>query len=301
MITDPQYLSVSGLLKARPAEEGGERVLYMEASNETTDLQGERVLAKSLAESAEHFLRYGNLDLDHRTLIAPRGPGDNPYLWEIGRPVDARIDGSATFVKAVLYQGDGPMAENANMVWDSLTRINPPARWYPSVGGQILGRSREIDPMTKAIVNLITRVRWTNIGLSRTPVNPAVPPVAMVPAEVFAKCCTPGGFDLDLAKALEAGYGTDVAGLVDGAALRTQSLDRQPQATLPVQLKPAQIRDILAKRMHPQTLAEHLIEAHGVPEDDALAHARGFLRDLFQNRSTGDADVRLPSPARRTA
>ncbi|MCK7579889.1 MAG: hypothetical protein MZV65_32130 [Chromatiales bacterium] len=89
------------------------------------------MLAKSLAESADHFLRYGNLDLDHRTLIAPRGPGDNPYLWEIGRPVDARIDGSATFVKAVLYQGDGPMAENASTVWASLTRINPAGALVP--------------------------------------------------------------------------------------------------------------------------------------------------------------------------
>ena len=78
---------------------------------------------------------------------------------------------------------------------------------------------------------------------------------------------------------------------VGGAALRTQSLDRQPQLTVPTQftlpipLEPERIRDILAKRMHPQALAEHQIEAHGVPEDEALAHARGFLRDLFRPHS----------------
>ncbi|MCK7579888.1 MAG: hypothetical protein MZV65_32125 [Chromatiales bacterium] len=48
MNSDPQYLSISGLLKARPAEEGGERVLYMEASNETTDLAG-RARARQIA------------------------------------------------------------------------------------------------------------------------------------------------------------------------------------------------------------------------------------------------------------
>jgi len=274
-----QFLSIPGLFKARPAEENGERVLYMEASNETTDLQGERVLAKSLADSTAHFLRYGNLDLDHRTLLPPR-VGEHPLRWEIGQPVEARVDGARTFVKAKLYQGDSQLAESANLVWDSLTKLTPAARWYPSVGGQILGRSAEVDPLTKARVNLITKVRWTNIGLSRTPVNPAVPPVATVPAEMFAKCCTAGGFDLDLLdKALEAGYGTDVAGLTDGAALRGQSLDTAVQSTLP--LTPEQTRDLLAKRLSSRALADYLIQAHGVPEDEALIRAREFLRDLF--------------------
>lgn len=278
----PQYLCISGLLKARPAEEGGQRYLYMEASNEATDLQGERVLAKSLSDSAEHFLRYGNIDIDHRTLL-PARPGENPYLWEIGQPVDARIDGQQTFVKAVLYTGDGPTAQNANMVWDSLTRQQPPARWYPSVGGQILERSSDIDPLTKARVNLVTRVRWTNLGISRTPVNPAVPSVATVPVGVLTKCCTPAGLDLDLAKALEAGYGTDSAALAGGAALRTQSLDDQVQATLPSYLE---ARDRLAKRMRPATLADQLVaDFPALSHDDALALVRRFLRDLQTARN----------------
>jgi hypothetical protein len=181
------FLFVSGLFKARPAEEAGERVLYMEASNEHVDLQGERVLAKSLRESSDHFLAYGNLDLDHRTLLPPRGAGDNPYLWEIGRPVEVTSDADRTMVKAVLYKGDGRVAENANMVWESMVGISPPARWYPSVGGQILERGTAQDPLTKADVRVVKRVRWTNIGLSRTPVNQALPPVSTIPAEVFVE------------------------------------------------------------------------------------------------------------------
>jgi hypothetical protein len=231
-MSEHEYLFISGLFKAEAAEEGGERVIYMEASNESVDLQGERVLAKSLRDSADHFLKYGNIDLDHRTLRGSAAPGDNPYLWEVGRPLEVTANKGRTLVKAAIYKGEGKAAENANLLWDSMTRLSPPARWYPSVGGQILERGSEIDPLTKATINLVKRVRWTNIGLSRTPVNHSVPAVATVAAEVFAKCLNAEGC-LNLSKALEAGHGADSATLNGGAALRSQSLDPVLQATLP--------------------------------------------------------------------
>lgn len=285
------YLFVSGLFKASPAEESGARVLYLEASNEHVDLQGERVLAKSLQESADHFLRYGNLDLDHRTLLPPRGIGDNPYLWEVGQPVDVRADEDRTLVKAVLYQGDGKAAEAANLVWDSMTRVSPPARWYPSVGGQILGRGKAIDPLTKAQIPIITRVRWTNIGLSRTPVNPAVPPASTIPVEVFAKCCLPGGC-FDLSKALEAGYGTDVATLTGAAATRRESMDPRPQVILPgAQATYFDVREALAKHLqaggahHPEGLATLVQRNFSVSPDEAASLVERFLRDLRTHTS----------------
>lgn len=281
-MNDGDILSISGLLKARPAEEAGQRVLYMEASNEHVDLQGERVLAKSLQDAAGHFLKFGNLDLDHRTLLPPRA-GENPYLWEIGQPVDVRADNDRTMVKAVLYQGDGRAAENANMVWESMTRLSPPARWYPSVGGQVLARAKAKDPLTKAETPIITKVRWTNIGLSRTPVNSALPPISTIPAEVFAKCCLGDGC-IDLSKALEAGYGTDSATLTDGAALRTQSLDKQPQAVLPI--TDDEVREVLARYLRrggapdQPALCAHLQKTLSLPPDDATARVGQFLRDL---------------------
>jgi hypothetical protein len=277
------FLFVSGLFKARPAEEAGERVLYMEASNEHVDLQGERVLAKSLRDSSDHFLAYGNLDLDHRTLLPPRSPGDNPYLWEIGRPVEVTSDADRTMVKALLYKGEGRVAENANMVWESMVGISPPARWYPSVGGQILERGTAQDPLTKADIRVVKRVRWTNIGLSRTPVNQALPPVSTIPAEVFAKCCMADGC-FNLSKALEAGYGTDSATLEGGAALRKQSLDRKPQAILPVTY--LDVREALAKHVRsggkpdPQQLADHAANKFSLPPDEAMRWVERFLRDL---------------------
>lgn len=280
-------LFVSGLFKARPAEESGERVLYLEASNEHVDLQGERVLAKSLRDSADHFLRYGNIDLDHRTLLAPRGPDDKPFLWEIGQPVDVRADGDRTLVKAILYRGPGKSAENANLVWDSMTAVSPPVRWYPSVGGQVLERGKAKDPLTKAEIPIVKRVRWTNIGLSRTPVNSAVPVASTIPVEIFAKCCLPDGC-FDFSKAIEAGYGTDSATLTGGGASRRQSLDRKPQYTLPATYLDA--RELLAKHVRggaeakPERLAEHLASTLSLPPDEAARWVERFLRDLRDHK-----------------
>jgi hypothetical protein len=279
------WLFVSDLFKASPREEGGERLLYLEASNEKVDQQGERVLAKSLADSADYFLKYGNIDLDHRTLMAS---AENPYLWEIGHPVEVRADGDRTLVKAVLYRGDGAVAANANMVWDSLTRLSPPARWYPSVGGQVLERGTEVDPLTKAQVPVVKRVRWSNIGLSRTPVNSAVPPASVIPAELFAKCCLASGC-LDLSKALEAGYGADVSALTGGAALRRQSLDRRPQAVLPITY--LDVREALAKRLRqrqassPDALVTFATQQFHLSPDEAAAWVERFLRDLRDHRT----------------
>lgn len=218
----PQFLAVPGFLKAMPAEEAGRRFVYVEASNETLDQQGEVVMSKALAESAGYFEQFGNLDIDHITQVGAKQGIPDYTLYEIGRPVEVRCSGNRTFVKGEIYSGSGAACERANQFWSSLTEISPPARWYPSVGGAVLGKSVGVDPDGGGRRAFITKVRWTNIGFSKTPVNQAVPTAQTVPYEVFAKCWSASG--LDFAKALTAGYGTDSAGLTGGAALRTQSL-----------------------------------------------------------------------------
>jgi hypothetical protein len=222
----PDFFSVDTLLKATPKEEGGERFIYLEASNEGVDQQGERVLAKALEESAANFLKFGNIDLDHYTLIGAKMGIVNPMSFEIGRPVDVVVKGETTFVKAQLYKGDGELARNANMVWESMTALNPPARWYPSVGGSVLAKSLVIDPRTHEKVAVVTKVRWTNLALSRTPVNQHLPEAQTAPVAVFAKSLN--GFVMS--KSLEAGYGSDMANLSGGSAIRMQSLDGTPQS-----------------------------------------------------------------------
>lgn len=277
----PEYITLgSAFLKAVPAEEAGERFLYMEASNEDPDHQHEVVLQKALEDSASYFLRHGNIDLSHYTLLGPKAGIANHYEYEIGKPVDVRVQGDRTFVKAQLYKGDSAMARNANMVWDSLTKQSPPARWYPSVGGAVLAKSVRIDPDTKAKVGVVERVRWSNIALDRMPVNKTVPEISTLPVGTFAKSL--GGFVI--AKALDAGTATDVAALTGGGALGKQSLDRTIHSYW-------DFREVLAGALRRGKVRPKLAAAQryalslGLDPDSASDFVERFFHDMKQRRS----------------
>jgi hypothetical protein len=282
----PDFLKIESMFKAIPAEEGGDRFIYFEASNEKVDQQNERVMAKALEDSADHYLKFGNVDLDHYSLLGKPNPRTgyvglpNHELYEIGRPTQVRIEGRRTFVKSQLYSGDTDLAKNANMVWDSMTNLNPPARWYPSVGGAVLAKSVQIDPETKNKIGVVEKVRWTNVALSRTPVNQNLPTAQTIPFDALAKCW--GASGLDFAKALEAGYGTDSASLTGGAALGKQSLDTGKPANY------FDFRDRLAGDMRSGLLAKpnardivkHCARHFGLSLDEAAEYTERFMRDL---------------------
>ncbi len=287
------FLSIAGLLKAMPVEDGGGRFLFIEASNENVDFQGEIVLAKALHGSAEEFRRRGNIDLEHRTVIGPtKGPADYP-LWEIGLPVQVECRPGRTFVKAELYQGDTPVATNANIVWDSLTKLRPAQRWFPSVGGQVLERQRVIGP-DGIQRTLVTKTLWTNIGLSKQPVNRTVPSVSTVPIGPLAKCWTAAG--LDLAKALDmSGAGSDVAGLSGGAALQRQGLDRRVQSYFDYRERMAKAVRAGGVPLNARAMAHHGRSAFGLDDDTAAEWAGRMLAGLPkrptlpQHKETPDA------------
>lgn len=277
----PDYISVGSMLKATPAMEAGERICYFEASDESLDVQNEVVAAKALAESADYFLRYGNIDIDHFTMIgAKAGIPDYP-LYEIGRPVDVRQRDGRTFVKAQIYSGTGRAAERANQFWSSLTEINPPARWYPSVGGAVLQKSVEIDPDTKMRKAIIKKVRWSNIGVSKTPVNQNVPNCATMPIGAFAKSMTAAG--LDLSKALTAGYGTDAAALTGGSALRKQSLHGARDYSRMREFVAAAIRDDRIKAPFASSIMSFAVDEFGLSEDEAAEFTERLMRDISRH------------------
>lgn len=275
----PNYLSVTSLLKATPVTEGEDRFVYFEASNEAVDQQGEIVLAKALEESASYYLKFGNIDIDHISQIGAKAGIPNYELFEIGRPIDVRIDSGSTFVKAQIYRGNGVAAENANAFWSSVTDLTPPKRWYPSVGGSVISKSIVIDPDTKAKKAVINKVRWTNVAVSRTPVNSNLSSVSTVPFGALAKSW--GGVGFDLVKALEAGYGTDSAQLSGGGAMRKQSLE-------PNLLSYWDFRDQLADAIRkkkvsggkPAELVDFARRAFGMAVDEAAASVERFLNDL---------------------
>lgn len=275
----PEFISVGGLLKASPMEDGGGRFVFFEASNEDVDHQNEVVLQKALENSADYYLRHGNIDLSHFSILGPKSGIPNYMEYEIGKPVAVRIDGKRTFVKAELYKGDSAMARNANMVWDSLTKQSPPMRWYPSVGGSVLAKSVKIDPVTKNKVAVIEKVRWNNTALDRCPVNRTVPEVSMAPVGVFAKSL--GGFVMS--KALEAGYGTDVASLTGGAALGMQSLDAGgPSNYFDFRNRIADALRSRAAGNNPgiKELVEYSANKFGLSHADAAEWVERFMRDL---------------------
>lgn len=274
----PELVCVEMMMKATPREEGGERFIYIQASDETTDAQGEKVMAKALQSSVTTFLKYGSLDLDHIVLMGPRSGLANYMEFEIGRPVDVGFEADRTFVKAKLYRGDTPLARNAEMVWDSITKLDPPARWYPSIGGAATQKSIRVDPLTKARVPVIEGVRWTNLALSRTPVNQSVPVASAMPIGVFAKSL--GGYVLQ--KGLEAGYGTDVATLEGGAALRQQSLDTHLHNYWGFSEVIA--GDLRKGACEPSEAAivDHAARTYGIRRDKATAWASRFLTDLHE-------------------
>lgn len=273
----PDFISVGALLKATPHEESGRRILYIEASNEDRDHQDEVVLQKALADSSDYYLRHGNVDLDHFSILGPKAGIPDYMTYEIGKPAEVRATGKSTFVKAELYAGDSPMAKNANMVWESLTKQRPPSRWFPSVGGAVLAKSIKLDPASGDKVAVIERVRWNNLALSRTPVNKTVPEVSLAPVGTFAKSL--GGFVI---KALEASYATDAVGKTGGAALGVQSLDGAPSSYFDFRNKLAACMSAGLAGHDPGAgeLVKFAAQKFSLSSDQAAEWVERFMRDL---------------------
>ncbi|MCE3605750.1 hypothetical protein LXA47_19380 [Massilia sp. P8910] len=274
--TLPSFLEVGGMmLKATPQTEGGHRFIYIEASNEMKDQQNEIVLAKALADSADYYLKFGNLDIDHYTQIGAKRGIPNYESFEIGRPVAVRIENDATFVKGEIFAGEGPAAERANQFWSSITDISPPQRWYPSVGGAVTGKGVAVDDLTKSKVGVITAVRWTNIGFSKTPVNANLPTVS---TSAFGPLAKSWGA---MFKGLEAGGGSDVATLTGGAAMRVQSLDRQVMSYTDFRDQFANVvRSGEVKEMSQSGFVRAAKERFDLPAAHAAKYVEQFLTDL---------------------
>jgi len=271
----PHTIFMPNLLKAMPAEEGGARFIYLEASNEGVDQMGEKVMAKALEDSAGHFLKFGNIDIDHFTLIGAKAGIPNYMSFEIGRPVAVDVRDGKTFVKAELYRGDGDMARNADMVWESMTALNPPARWYPSVGGAVLEKAIGVDPSTGQKVAVVKKVRWTNIGLSRTPVNQHLPAAQAAPMGTFVKSLN--GFVLS-----EAGD-TSASGIIDNYAISGQSLDGAVQSYFGFRNELAMALRAGRADQTRDGLIRYSVKQFKLQPDEATAWVDRFLGDLRSN------------------
>ncbi len=288
--------------KARPAEENSERYIYLEPSNENWDAQGQRVLQKALATNADYYRRFGNVDLNHISLLGPRKKEEGGYgmsreeakLHEVARPVEVVVE-PAIFVKAKLHRGNSPFAAKANSLWDELDAGRV---YYPSVGGVPL----HIDDD-----GTIDKLIWSNVGLADAPyfvpVNRTVKAVSCVPMEVFAKSCMPIEI---FCKALEAGAQINSQGLTGGGALRKESLYPNIVTQLPedsaYHLMAHRYLRSLGKGVCKHTgadafdgeeplaaVVEHFQHCEGLAHEHARQAADRLMADYIEPRSRKDA------------
>lgn len=176
------------LIKA--SEEDGRWVVYLEASNQGQDLDGEQTMQKALSAAAPYFLEHGVLSWDHKH----KELNDPQYI--VGEPKDVAFDSDSTLVKGILYK------ENKLSQGIMQNLLSESTRLGASVGGFVLAKSG----------NQITRVFWDETAITHKPVNSSTQGrVSIVPFQVFAK-------------ALMAGDGVDASTFVGGRALIPENL-----------------------------------------------------------------------------
>ncbi len=155
------------LVKAKQ-NKSGDWVVFMEASNEGVDQEGERMLKKALESQKDYFLQHGVLSYDHMHKIST----DPKYI--IGEPVDVTFTrDNRTLVKGKLYQEN----EIARGIWPNL--VSGSTRFGASVGGYILQKGPEGD---------INRVIWDEVAVTNKPVlDSTLGHVSVIPPKEFAK------------------------------------------------------------------------------------------------------------------
>jgi hypothetical protein len=267
-------------LKAQPATEGDRRFIYCVPSNENRDIQSERLLQAALMKSRDHFLKHGNLDIDHLSLIGPK-LGMTPAeakSYEVGVPVDVAQDGEIC-VKGEVYRGDGIAAKMANWFWDSL-HTDPPHRYWPSVGGRTLDwePSPEGDRLIKA-------VEWTNLAFAREPVNRTVKAVSLLPLEPFCKAITAGFAETDTSK-MSGGRAVQLQSM-RGEIVKLPNFEAAATRFLKAYTSPY----LLATRcehsfggLTKAKIAEHFERCEKADPKTAEAYADRLLRDMEATR-----------------
>ena len=195
-LTNPFYTPLNGVL-IKGAEENGQWVVYLQASNEMLDQDGEKVESGALKKAADYFLTHGVLSWDHKHKVT-HDPG-----FIIGEPLDVRFTNSGeTLVKGFLYKSN----DIAQKVWKNIQ--SGARRIGASIGGGILQKAE----------STIKQVVWDETAITHKPVNDAT--LGMVQMVPFA----------EFAKALTAGSGVDAATFTGGRALTPESLQGAPAA-----------------------------------------------------------------------
>lgn len=182
-------INIPAIVKAHT--DNGKRMVWVEASNEEPDSEGDVILQKALLNSADSFLQRGHIDIDHISEIGNRmnPPIPNYRDYIIGRPVKVEdLGGGRTGVTSEIYTDTRNKIIEA--FWESiLAGANPP--WRASIYGFPLpGDVEECQgscPMG-ATRYLVKGIDWRSLALTQHPVNDAIKGTAkIVTAKAFIK------------------------------------------------------------------------------------------------------------------
>lgn len=172
-MSNPFYSPLLGEILIKGAEEDGQWIVYLQASNEMRDQDGEYVEVGALKKAADYFLTHGVISWDHKHK-STHDPG-----FIIGEPLDVKFTKDRkTLVKAFLYKKN----KIAQKVWDNIQ--SGAKRLGASIGGGILQKAEDA----------IKQVVWDETAITHKPVNDGtLGDVRMVPFAAFAKALTAGG------------------------------------------------------------------------------------------------------------
>lgn len=275
----------------------GKRIVFFETAREgVEDREGEDIAAKALWESRDLFISQGDFDINHFAHLGnPYGSGARPE-YVIGHPTDVRRDGPSTWVSGNIFESRIPAPENSNgdwadWFWHSITQLNPPMKWFPSVFGNIL--DGEVIQKGGVMKRFITKVEWYNVGFARRVQHPDLPTIGTSPTGPFAKAADAtlqfqqsqskrhGVLHLGwgtLAKAMSAigQVVTDHADLTGVQALSPESLEGANYTGLKKKI----LSKVLKGKIKPKLAhIQNAFEEHGCPPEQAKEYASRFLRD----------------------
>lgn len=192
------------------AGEEGEGIIFIEASNEKEDQQGDTVLQKALKAQVASYLKKGVISYDH----LHKKEKDPKFI--IGEPVEVKFPDERTLVKARLYPNNDIAKDILEKLKDKTTRLGA------SIGGFIVKRSKVWNEKLKKTMNYVTEIIWDEIALTFKPVNDAtVNGVSVQAFKEFAKSFA----DEEMVKSLSAGHATDSASMGGGRAVIEQSMN----------------------------------------------------------------------------
>jgi len=253
-IDTPFYVPLGEVL-VKGEEEGNDWILFLEASNEMKDQDGETVDSAALRKARDYYLGHGVVSWDHKHRIK-----DDPgYI--IGDPIDIRFEGTRTFAKARLYQFN----DIAIKVWKNVK--SRAQKLGASIGGGILHKAQ----------SHIKQVIWDDIAVTYKPVNDGTyGKVQMVPFPVFMK-------------AMLAGDGVDVSAFAGGRTLQPESLQGTDHRSRRLEIDTL-VRDILDSlirgRISTYNELNDFVVSRGYSEDVAKRIAEQVSRTFRLNQAS---------------